>query len=72
MAVNSFLAELESWRAEHPGWTQAQQIEAFPLTTLWHRAGGRGSHDGQAVEADETVYRRLVEVAGYQITREGS
>ena len=61
--VAAFGAELEAWRAAHPGWTPGQQIEAFSPYSLWRRAGG--FQDG--LRADPEVYRRLMLAAGYLI-----
>lgn len=57
--VSRFLSELETWQAEHRGWTEAAQLHAFPLRSLWVRAGG-------GTDAfDRALYVRLMEVAGY-------
>jgi hypothetical protein len=70
--LQDFVAELEAWRREHPGWTPAGQMTAFSPHSLWRRAGG-GVIDldtGNYVQADSELYRRLMVAAGYLVPRE--
>ncbi len=60
--LNRFLSELETWRAEHPGWTEREQSDAFPPVELWRRAGGSAEGGDRC---DGALYARLMEIAGY-------
>lgn len=70
--VARFKADLDQWRADHPGWTQRQQLQAFSPHALWTRAGG-GVVDldtGNYVEANKGLYRDLMLAAGYLIPKQ--
>jgi len=59
--VSGLLAELETWRAEHPGATLSEQRAAFPTGCLRRRV----DMACPAGAFDHALYRRLAEVAGH-------
>jgi hypothetical protein len=70
--VANFTAELETWRAERPGWTPREQLTAWSPHRLWMRAGG-GVIDldtGRYAQVDPDLYRRLMIAAGYLVPRQ--
>lgn len=66
--VSEFREELERWRAEHPGWTEDEQLRAFSPFHLWTRAGGCVLHN-EITHADDELYRDLMIAAGYVVPR---
>jgi hypothetical protein len=53
-----FRADLDAWRAAHPGWTPREQLAAFSPYALWRFAGG-----GE-------LYRKLMFEIGYLVPKQ--
>jgi hypothetical protein len=61
LVAGRLVAELAEWRDEHPGWTPAMHLAAFPPEAMWCRVDVASL----VGEFDWDLYERLCGLAGH-------